>query len=95
MVGRGAKNLILLSRSGAHSAAAQDLLSELKEQGVRVMAPKCDVSSAESLSDALQMCANMPPIKGCIQGTMVLQVSLYLQCAPCSANVNARTGCSV
>ena len=78
MAKRGAKNLILLSRSGPKSQAAVDLLKELRALGVRVEAPRCDVSSAESLFAALQECTALPPIKGCIQGAMVLKVSKSL-----------------
>ena len=76
MARRGAKNLILLSRSGGNgSEAAANLVKDLKSLGIRVKTPKCDVASLESLASALAQCSDMPLIKGCIQGTMVLQVS--------------------
>jgi len=65
--------LILLSQSGPKSEAACDLVKELESRGVSVSTPKCDVSCAESLANALNQSA-MAPIKGCIQGTMRLQV---------------------
>jgi NADPH:quinone reductase-like Zn-dependent oxidoreductase/acyl transferase domain-containing protein len=74
MAGRGAKNLILLSRSGADSDTARALLEELTERGVRVVTPPCDITDGDALSQALTKCKNMPPIKGCIQATMVLKV---------------------
>ena len=74
---RGAKNLILLSRSGPKTQASITLLSELKSIGVRVETPRCDVSSLSSLSTALSQCASMPPIKGCLQATMVLKDSIF------------------
>ena len=75
MAGRGARNLIILSRTGPKSEAALDLLRELETLDVHVATPKCDVSSAESLSNTLaQFVTTMPPIKGCIQGTMALKV---------------------
>ncbi|KAF2706215.1 ketoacyl-synt-domain-containing protein [Pleomassaria siparia CBS 279.74] len=78
MAGKGAKNLILLSRSGAASDAAQSLVRELRDMGVQVEAPACDVSSLESLRSVLEYCAQkMPPIVGCIQGTMVLRDALF------------------
>lgn len=73
MAGKGARNLILLSRSGPNSSVASDLLKELKGRGVNVATPKCDVSCPESLSIALKQCT-LPPFKGCLQGTMVLRV---------------------
>lgn len=80
MASRGAKNLMLLSRSGPSSSAASDLLKELKGRGVNVATPKCDVSCSESLSTALKQ-NTLPPIKGCLQGTMVLRVcDLHTSC---------------
>ena len=76
MVQRGARNLILLSRSGPKSDAAIQLLSELQDLGVRVCTPKCDASSPDELRSALRQCDDLPPIKGCLQATMVLQVIL-------------------
>ncbi|KAK9413400.1 hypothetical protein SUNI508_02599 [Seiridium unicorne] len=74
---RGAKHLILLSRSGPRTTPAIALLEELRGEGISIRTPKCDVSSAESLSEALKQCSDMPPIQGCLQATMVLQDSLF------------------
>ncbi|KAI1108641.1 hypothetical protein F5Y14DRAFT_435490 [Nemania sp. NC0429] len=79
MVDRGAKHLIMLSRSGAVSEAAVELVSSLTARGVTVFAPKCDASSSNSLKAALEESAAraMPPIKGCINGAMVLQDAVF------------------
>lgn len=80
MADRGAKNLILISRSGPVSKQARALLARLESQGVVVYAPKCDLASPEALSTVLSDSASkMPPIKGCIQCAMVLQVSEFFQ----------------
>lgn len=76
MMRKGVKNLILPSRSGPNSRAAIDLVEELTRNGVNVEAPVCDVSLIESVSDMIDSCAKtMPPIKGCMNAAMVLQVS--------------------
>jgi NADP-dependent 3-hydroxy acid dehydrogenase YdfG/acyl carrier protein len=78
MASKGAKNLVLLSRSGASSASAQHLVQELRYNGVCVEAFACDVSNASRLSEVLSSVSQtLPPIKGCIQGTMVLRDSLF------------------
>ncbi|KAI0015071.1 BcPKS1, polyketide synthase [Xylariomycetidae sp. FL0641] len=77
MVQRGARHMIFLSRTGPKSSAARGLLHELQEQGVQVRAPRCDVSSAPSLAAALGQCSSLPPVKGCLQCTMVLQDALF------------------
>ncbi|KAI8306078.1 Highly reducing polyketide synthase [Colletotrichum sp. SAR11_240] len=78
MVRRGAKNLILLSRFGPVRESGQKLIAELEAQGVRVGAPPCDVTSRQTLERVLGDCQkDMPPIKGCIQGSMVLKDAVF------------------
>ena len=49
---------------------------ELMDKGVQVEAPACDVTNISSLEAVLRMAKQtMPPIKGCIQSSMVLRVS--------------------
>ena len=77
MVARGARHLILLSRSGPSGSAAAALLEELMSKGAQIETPLCDVSDVESLEKVLKILAvTMPPIMGCIQGSMVLKVFL-------------------
>ncbi|KAF4443746.1 putative polyketide synthase [Fusarium austroafricanum] len=49
MVSRGAKNFIILSRSGTTRPAARGLMEELEAAGVTAFAPQCDVSDPISL----------------------------------------------
>ncbi|KAI0112236.1 polyketide synthase PksD [Nemania sp. FL0031] len=75
---RGAKNLIVPSRSGPVSTIAAQVVRELEEKGVKVSTPKCDVSSYTSLSRTLEECAKtLPPIKGCINASMALNDSVF------------------
>lgn len=94
MADRGAKHLIILSRSGPASEAAADLVQSLTTRGVTVLAPKCDVSSKNSFEAALKECASraMPPIKGCINATMVLQDAVFenMSYAQWAATINSK-----
>ena len=75
MADKGAKNLIVPSTSGPSSQAAREVVERLTERGVRVTTTICDAASATGLKALLQSCsARMPPIKGCINAAMVLQV---------------------
>ncbi|KAF2463891.1 reducing type I polyketide synthase [Lindgomyces ingoldianus] len=76
---RGGRNLIILSRSGVRPGKSADLVGYLESQGVRIAAPRCDVSNTEEVAAALRSCKEdgMPPIKGCIQGSMVLRDALF------------------
>ncbi|GFN16497.1 type I Iterative Polyketide synthase (PKS) [Aspergillus tubingensis] len=74
MVGRGARNLLLLSRSGEKGRETQEFLSYLRAEGANVQVRVCDVAEEDSLRAAIEDAAShMPPIKGCIQAAMVLQ----------------------
>ncbi|KAI1410735.1 hypothetical protein F5Y13DRAFT_201943 [Hypoxylon sp. FL1857] len=79
MADKGAKHLILPSRSGVSSQSASEAVSELAERGVNVVAPKCDVTLAASVAAMLRDCADgkMPPIKGCINAAMDLQDVIF------------------
>lgn len=75
MVRRGTSNLLLLSRSGP-GPKAQALLDELRLKGARVETPICDVTDTSSIVRMLDDYRKiLPPIKGCIQCSMVLKVS--------------------
>lgn len=76
LVSRGARFLILLSRSGPRTLEAKDLLTELASQQVHVEAPCCDVANKEILRSVLASCSErMPPVRGCVQASMVMTVS--------------------
>jgi FlaA1/EpsC-like NDP-sugar epimerase len=77
MITRGARNLLLLSRSGTSSSPVSELITLMKIKGVRIEAPMCDISDEETLVSVLGKYKHMPPIKGCIQASMVLQVFLF------------------
>ena len=75
MVERGARNLILPSRSGPNGQKAQSLIRDLNAAGALIEAPICDVTSLDSLSSILRQCGQaMPAIKECIQASVVLKV---------------------
>lgn len=74
MAHRGARYLILLSRSGPRSEEAKSTVQDLQRSGVRVCTPLCDIADIGSLHDALQQLEEMPPVKGCIQTAGALKV---------------------
>ncbi|KAL4905236.1 hypothetical protein BDW74DRAFT_178239 [Aspergillus multicolor] len=80
LVGRGARNLLLLSRSGPSTPAARELVNSLRADGVTIQAPPCNIADANSLCLALQdSSTSLPPIRGCIQAAMVLQDTVFTQ----------------
>ncbi|KAJ6006467.1 Acyl transferase/acyl hydrolase/lysophospholipase [Penicillium sp. IBT 35674x] len=74
MASRGAKHLIFLSRSGHITNPVKEMIASLQGLGCQPHIFTCDVSDAERLSHVIEECsASLPPIKGCIQGSMVLR----------------------
>lgn len=75
MTDRGAKNLILLSRSGSQNETAFAFQQALGNRGANGATPACDVTDVLSLELALAHCMQvMPPIKGFFQATAVHKV---------------------
>ncbi|KAI0407186.1 reducing type I polyketide synthase [Xylaria palmicola] len=81
LVERGARNLILISRSAEKQVkSAQAFLGELKASGCRVSVRSCDVTSASDLSRVVSECErDMPRIGGVIQAAMVLRDTIFDQ----------------
>lgn len=77
MVDRGARNLVFLSRSGVQKEEARNLVKELTAEDARIAAYACDLSDEDQLRLVLRdVSRDLPPIRGVIQGAMVIQVCL-------------------
>ncbi|KAL6230714.1 hypothetical protein BDW75DRAFT_244550 [Aspergillus navahoensis] len=78
LVARGARNLIILSRSAATNPTAADLEVQIRARSCRVKLISCDASVETELATALNSCSlDLPPIRGVIQAAMVLQDSVF------------------
>lgn len=79
MAARGAKHLIVPSRSGASSTAAAQVVSSLQSRGVNVSTPKCNISNEGELAALLEEAKQtMPPIRGTINCVMVLTNAVFV-----------------
>ncbi|PFH62335.1 hypothetical protein XA68_14062 [Ophiocordyceps unilateralis] len=78
MAEHGARHLAFVSRSGDAKPEARQLLKTLAEAGVEARAYSGDVADKDRLRAILADAARqMPPIRGVIQGAMVLDDSLF------------------
>jgi NADPH:quinone reductase-like Zn-dependent oxidoreductase/SAM-dependent methyltransferase len=78
MASRGAKNLIFLSRSLASSPEKREMVADVERMGCRIIDHACDVSDMTTLKPLSgDQFSHLPPIKGCIQASMVLRVSFF------------------
>ncbi|CAG8976538.1 hypothetical protein HYALB_00011015 [Hymenoscyphus albidus] len=74
---RGARSILLLSRSGLQRDEVIATVAKLRETGARIEAPPCDICDVSKLRAVLDNYKNdMPPIGGCIQAAMVLRDTL-------------------
>uniref|UniRef100_A0A4E9E756 Uncharacterized protein n=1 Tax=Gibberella zeae TaxID=5518 RepID=A0A4E9E756_GIBZA len=77
---KGAKHLVLLSRSASSSEINRAFASELQTAyEVNTYAYDCDISNKADLADVLNdlKSKNVPEIKGCVTGAMVLRDTLF------------------
>ncbi|HEV3220791.1 MAG TPA: SDR family NAD(P)-dependent oxidoreductase [Candidatus Acidoferrales bacterium] len=83
LVGHGARNLIVVSRSGASSDDARAALESMRSQGVTVADIAADVSDEQQLSAAVRSVAGtMPAIRGVIHMAMVMEDAPIPQMTP-------------
>ena len=78
LVEKGARNLVLLSRSGA-SPTGEEVAADLAAQGATVATIQADISNESDLARALSEIRNtMPPLRGVIHAAGVLDDHLLL-----------------
>ena len=77
LVEKGAKHLILISRSGPVSDHAKEAINHFEKQGINIHACACDVSDKKSVQHLLAACAlSMPPLKGLVHSAVVIDDAL-------------------
>ncbi|HEY0296249.1 MAG TPA: SDR family NAD(P)-dependent oxidoreductase, partial [Bordetella sp.] len=74
---KGARNLVLASRSGPASDEARQAIADLQARGVTVLAQACDVTRREDLAALLaHVQATLPPVRGIVHAAMVIDDGL-------------------
>lgn len=84
MIQRGARHIVLLSRSGKVTKELNQLVQDSRLLGASIyIIKRCDVANAarvKSLIAELEM--TLPPIRGVIHAAMVLRVCLFSSSLP-------------
>jgi NADPH:quinone reductase-like Zn-dependent oxidoreductase/NAD(P)-dependent dehydrogenase (short-subunit alcohol dehydrogenase family)/SAM-dependent methyltransferase/acyl carrier protein len=79
----GAKEIILLGRSGISSPAAENTVEKLRQQGITIQIVQADVSDAQALQQALdQTLKKTAPLKGVIHAAGVLDDAVIANQTP-------------
>ncbi|KAI5244506.1 polyketide synthase [Aureobasidium subglaciale] len=79
MASRGAKLICLSSRRANITPRLEELIGDLAKAGTTVVVRACDVANADSVQALTSELAKEGPIRGVIQGAMVLKDILYEQ----------------
>lgn len=76
MASKGAKHVVFLSRTGKVTESVQKMIDDLESKDCQAHIFACDVSDSERVKTVIEeVTKTLPPIKGCVQGSMVLKVS--------------------
>jgi len=74
---RGARHLVLISRSGPHTDEANDAIERLTRQGIDVLGTACDVTDGEAVERlCAQIRASWPPLRGIVHAAAVIDDAL-------------------
>ena len=93
---KGARNIVLVSRSGSANEKIHETIAELAKEGTKVIVESCDVSSAASVEALVEhKLKDLPPIRGIVHGAMVLRVCSFLYMLFFDLMLMNITGCSV
>ncbi|KAH0269790.1 putative polyketide synthase, partial [Aureobasidium melanogenum] len=79
MASRGAKHICLSSRRANITPRLEALINDLANLGAKVSVRACDVANASSVETLIGDLGKEAPIRGVIQGAMVLKDVLYEQ----------------
>lgn len=76
---KGARNIVLVSRSASMNERVRVLAEQLSINGTKLVLQACDVSDMASVKKLVeQNLSSLPPIRGIVHGAMVLMVSFQV-----------------
>ena len=79
MVAKGARTIVLVSRSGSVTGRVKELVDEVAAVGANIVVRRCNVVNKAEVDDLIHSgLGDLPPIRGVVHGTMVLRVRLPL-----------------
>lgn len=77
LASKGARHLVLISRSGPSADSAKEAIARLEQQGVKVRAEACDITDKQALSALFaDIGKTLPPLKGIVHAATVINDGL-------------------
>ncbi|KAL2172719.1 hypothetical protein VTG60DRAFT_4165 [Thermothelomyces hinnuleus] len=78
MMAKGARTIVLVSRSGSLSGRVKELADELASVGANIVVRRCNVVNKAEVDELINSgLSHLPPIRGVAHGTMVLRDVLF------------------
>ncbi|KAK3302616.1 polyketide synthase [Chaetomium strumarium] len=77
MVAKGARTIVLVSRSGSVTGKVKELVDELGAVGANIVVRRCNVANRAEVDELINGLSDLPPIQGVVHGTMVLRDVLF------------------
>jgi len=79
LAGKGAKHIVLLSRSGVLNGKAKEEIDGLNKAGTQVVVRCCDVANRADVDELVMTGLHgLPPVRGIVHGAMVLHVGTHM-----------------
>jgi NADPH:quinone reductase-like Zn-dependent oxidoreductase/ubiquinone/menaquinone biosynthesis C-methylase UbiE len=75
LASRGAGHVVALSRRAIDEETKQKYMTAVKEHGGELHILQCDITDEESMKRAASYCSRLPPVRGVVNGALVLRVS--------------------
>lgn len=83
LIQSGARNLVLISRSGLKDDEAGDEVRRMQREGVNVVVERCDVGDEQALAAVFErMSRELPPLEGVFHCAMVLDDGFLMDMTP-------------
>ncbi|EDN97069.1 hypothetical protein SS1G_01997 [Sclerotinia sclerotiorum 1980 UF-70] len=78
MVSKGAKYLVLVSRSGSVTGKVKELVDDLAAAGANIIIRRCDAANSDAVNNLItNELTDLPEVRGVIHGAMVLRDILF------------------
>lgn len=74
LASRGAGHIVSLSRRAIDEETKETFVAAVRQYGCELHVLQCDITNEESVKRAATYCSKLPPVRGVVNGTMVLRV---------------------
>ncbi|KAF7445064.1 Polyketide synthase module protein [Pyrenophora tritici-repentis] len=79
LASRGAGHIVSLSRRTVDDATKQKYMATVEKHGCKLHILQCDITNDESIKNAVDYCSTLPPVRGVVNGTLVLRDRTFAQ----------------